>query len=159
MSDPGPSQDRRVVLLDVGVDVLRAVTRYLDDLVRECQLIEVGAGQGLATTEPVHHLADGLLAVDRVHELQPQVVEAVDRGHDHLDLVLAVTERAPERMAKLGVLLDEAAELQRRGCLLLAPLPSELDRRLRWALDQITAQVADHAEPRPFESAPRPTTA
>ncbi len=142
------------MLPDLTVEDAHAIGRYLDDLVRECQLIEVGVGEGVATTVRVRNLADGVLAMARVRELQLQVVDAAERGADELDLVLAVTDAAADRVAKLRELLDDVAELQRQGMLLLEPLPPTRDRLLRWCFEQISRQVTIGATPAPFDPEP-----
>jgi hypothetical protein len=152
-SDADLPKDRRVVLLNVRVDVLERIGRHLDDLVRECQLIEVGASQGMTTAPRVSNLAYGVLAVARVQEFAPQVVEAVERGADRLDLVMLVSAQAPDRVAKLRDLLYEAHRLQQQGMLLLPRLEPEMEDRLHWALDQVVVQVGEGAPPAAFDPA------
>jgi hypothetical protein len=144
------------VLRNVDVSVLTHFSRHLDDLVRECQLIEVGAAQGLDTSASVANLAEGVLAVTRVREgVLPQVVDAAARGEDRVDIELQVTERAAERVAKLRQLFQDAAELQRRGLLLLDPLDEDIEAQAQWAMQEIVDQVEHGAEPTEYSGTGR----
>lgn len=144
---------RQAVLLSVTPDNFLAAERYLDDVVRECQLIAVGEQAGLDVPRHLERLADEMLQVMAVRdELHAQVVTAAERGEAAIDVIVTVKPEGPARVRRLLALLEDFEEAARAGRLLAVPSDPEISSRLRWALNQVADQVANGVKPQPYEA-------
>jgi anti-anti-sigma factor len=136
-----------VMLLSLPVAVHGRAAAHQDALQREFDLLRAG-GDG-------HDVPARLLAL--VDELEgrygglsdrptAELVAALDRGDEAIDLTLEVPPDTGESLARLGDLLDDADAYCREGVSLMTlttPLESLLYRR--WAIGQFAEQIAGGA--------------
>ena len=146
-----------VRLVDIPVDVHRAVTEHQEELRSEFQLIGLGSAQGeVDVPKRLFELIDELN--DRFEEAStPQRVildEAMARGDAVIPELRYVLPRGvDEGSAALSRMLDECDDFCRRGeGLLTLATPPEAVAYRRWFLGEFVAQVRG-ADPLPWPEA------
>jgi PAS domain S-box-containing protein len=137
-----PEGWRAVTLEQLPVRLVQASERQLDDLVRELQLLAIDPAAPL----PSHYraAADELLARYGANREAGRVEAraAAEAGVARIDLTLTVPEEAGLELIHLTELLDQLAELCRRGTL-LAPAPSpEVSAYRHWCANEVGRQLA-----------------
>ena len=145
----------RAALLPVDLDRLppetfRQVVVYLDDVLRECQLVLVAEAQGQPTDPALSEVAKGLVPV--IEEIG-DAFEAADvrsDGAGSLRLTGSLTVGQAATIADLQVQLVHLRTLGRRGDLLLDSDP-EIAALLTWIWEEISDQLHGRA-PRPYRS-------
>jgi hypothetical protein len=147
--DPEPR--RPVHLKAVPLDDLIALQLYFDDMVRELQLIAVGAADDRAAYR-LHRLA-----IHTQHEIararndlhvQAQVHLREDR---HVaDLVVDLRPSAIQATQALVPLVDAFDEASRSGTLLTNPCSDGGRRLLEWLVEEVEAQLEADRPPQPY---------
>lgn len=144
----------RVVRL-VGLPTARFIALHLhvDDLLRELEIISLGAGSGaVAVPAEVRDVTRELLArYSETRQSAWQQAEAAQRrGGDTVDIQVAVPLDAVDAVQDLVDLFDRADALCREGVLLTLPASAELVELRRWTAEEVVRQVRSGAEPTPF---------
>ena len=144
----------RVVRL-VGLPTARFIALHLhvDDLLRELEIISLGASSGaVAVPAEVRDVTRELLArySDTRQSAWQQAEAAQRRGGDTVDIEVALPVDAVDAVHELVSLFDRADALCRDGVLLTLPASPELVELRRWTAEEITRQVRLGAEPTPF---------
>lgn len=150
--DAPPEGWRTVTLVGLPVRLLQASELHLDDLARELQLLAIDRDRLL----PDHHrgVAEELMARYSLNREagRREARLASAAGADRLDLTLAVPEDAGPDMIHLTEVLDQLAEMCRRGTLLTAPPSAEVSAYRHWCANEIGRQLAGRPpRPCPFE--------
>lgn len=142
----------------VGLPTARFIALHLhvDDLLRELEIISLGASSGaVAVPVEVRDVTRELL--DRYSETRQSAWEQADaaqkRGGETVDIEVVVPLEAVDAVAELVDLFDRADALCREGVLLTLPSSPELVELRRWTADEITRQVRLGAAPTPFPAA------
>lgn len=139
-----------VRLRGLPVRLVLAGTAYIDDLVREFQLLDAAR---LPATQRFRDMIEITF-----EEVSPAAITAAANraraaGESVVDLELGLTPAMAVRLRQMSEVLDQATELVRRG-LLLTPLPtSEEVAFRRWMISEMVRQLSG-AEPFdcPFDS-------
>jgi len=146
-----PTPRRPVRLKAVPLDELVALQLYFDDMVRELQLIAVGAADDRAAYR-LHRLA-----IHTQHEiararndLHVQARARLDDGQRVADLVVDVRPSAVQATQALIPLVEAFDEASRNGMLLTAPCSAACRQLLEWMVVEVERQIEADGEPRPF---------
>ena len=147
--------DRAAVLpvdLDhVPPETFRQVVVYLDDVLRECQLVLVSQGQGRAVGVELADIASGL--VPDIEEIGDafRAAEATTNDDGTLHLQGALTATQASLIGSLQLRLVQVRQLGRRGALLLESDPQVIQLMV-WIWEEISDQLHGRA-PRPYAHA------
>jgi PAS domain S-box-containing protein len=137
-----PEDWRTVTLVGLPVRLVLASTLQLDDLARELQLLAIERNRLL----PPHYrsIAEEMLArYAGNHERgrrEARLAEAA--GADRMDLTIGLPEDGGPELVHLTELLDQLAELSRRGTLLSPPPSAEVSAFRHWCANEIGRQLA-----------------
>jgi len=150
--DPEP---RRAVHLNaVPLDELVSLQLYFDDMVRELQLIAVGAADDRAAYR-LHRLA-----IHTQHEiararnvLHVQAQAHIDEGRHVADLVVDLRPSAVQATQALIPLVDAFDDASRSGTLLTTPCSDGSRRLLTWMVEEVEAQLETNRAPQPYPGA------
>lgn len=145
MNEPTDPLALRTIDLDgLPVELFRNAVVYLDDALRECQLVLVAQGQGVATDADLGEVAHAL--VPDIEEIADafRASEATTNDDGTLRLVGSLLVAQSATVADLQVQLVQLGRLGRRGDLLLEsdPLVAAL---LTWVWEEIADQL--HGRP------------
>jgi anti-sigma regulatory factor (Ser/Thr protein kinase) len=139
---------RHVRIADIPTALLNGAKSHLDDLVRECALLnEAAPAQGSADPElldlaaRLSHLATELVGFR--NQVRRQAVDAVQRGAPTLTLELDLPVSLRPRLVDYQKALDEAEKHNLAGRLLLPAAPAEQAEFRRWKLDRILEQLGN----------------
>lgn len=137
---------RHVRIEDIPTALLNGAKSHLDDLVRDCALLNEAAAAQERADDDLLDLATRLsrLATDLVgfrNQVRRQAVEAVQRGAQTLTLELDLPVSLRARLVDYQEALDEAEEHNLAGRLLLPAAPAEQAEFRRWKLDRILEQL------------------
>ena len=137
---------RHVRIEQVPTALLNGAKSHLDDLVRDCALLnEAAAAQGRADPElldlaaRLSHLATDLVGFR--NQVRRQTVDAVQRGTPTLTLELDLPVSLRARLIDYQQALDEAEDYNLAGRLLLPAAPAEQAEFRRWKLNRILEQL------------------
>lgn len=136
-----PAAERRVVLDGLPEAAFQAAVGYLDDALRECQLVLVAESQGHSTDAGLSRVARSLVPdIEEVGDaFRAARSEIDDDGTLRLTGALALDQAA--LIADIQVLLVHLRTLSRRGDLLLESDP-ETAQLLTWVWEEISDQLA-----------------
>lgn len=144
----------RAALLPVDLDRLppetfRQVVVYLDDVLRECQLVLVSQSQGRAVGTELADIASGL--VPDIEEIGDafRAAEATTNDDGTLHLVGALTANQASLIASLQLRLVQVRHLGRRGALLLDSDP-QVVQLAEWIWEELSDQLHGRP-PRPYQ--------
>ncbi len=143
---------RRTIVLDgLPSASFPACVGYLDDALRECQLVLVAAGQGHRTDPELDRVARAL--VPHIEEIGDafRAASSTVNPDGSLRLEGSLTLDQAAMVTDLQVQLVHLRILGRRGDLLLDSDP-EIAQLLTWIWEEIADQLAGRA-PRPYASA------
>jgi hypothetical protein len=149
-----PEARQPVHLNSVPLDELIALQLYFDDMVRELQLIAVGAADDRAAYR-LHRLAihtQHEIARART-ELHLQTQAHIDEGRHVADLVIDLRPSAVPATQALIPLVDAFDEASRGGTLLTTPCTDASRRLLSWLVEEVEAQLETHRAPQPYPGA------
>ena len=148
---------RHVRIEGIRTALLNGAKSHLDDLVRDCTLLNEAAPASKRADPELLDLAARLshLATELVgfrNQIRRQAVDAVQRGAPTLtlELDLPVSLRAP--LVEYQQALDEAEEHNLAGRLLLPAAPAEQAEFRRWKLDRILEQLGNASAVAPTTS-------
>ncbi|HEX2039881.1 MAG TPA: SpoIIE family protein phosphatase [Acidimicrobiales bacterium] len=152
LSVPQPFEIVEVELRDVPSLVVVQSSEYLDELLRELELVRLGARQGVTGVAYPHRL---LVLVDRIlsywagsrDETRHQAEAALREGRSTVDLHLALPRVAAMIAEQFVALLDEIEEFSAKGRLLTVPPRDELRRFQRWFCEETAAQLRGQRGP------------
>jgi hypothetical protein len=147
--DPVPRQP--VHLNAVPLDELMALQLYFDDMVRELQLIAVGAADDRAAYR-LHRLAihtQHEIARAR-NELHLQAQTHLEQGRHVADLVVDLRPSAVQATQALIPLVDAFDDASRSGTLLTTPCTDGSRKLLMWMVDEVEAQLQTARAPQPY---------
>ncbi|HEX2039179.1 MAG TPA: SpoIIE family protein phosphatase, partial [Acidimicrobiales bacterium] len=152
LSVPQPFDVVEVELHDVPSLVVVQSSEYLDELLRELELVRLGARQGVTGTAYPHRL---LVLVDRIlsswsssrDDTRRQAEVALREGRPTLDLRIALPRVAAMIAEQFVALLDEIEEFSADGRLLTVPPRDELRRFQRWFCAEAAAQLRGERGP------------
>lgn len=142
----GPAPDTRVVRLgQVRADLLHGAKSHLDDLVRECVLVQAATGSDTVRDE-LSELAGRLtdLSVRLVsfrNQIRRQALSAGASREVFLTLELRLPASLCPVLAEYRKVLDEVDELAERGVLLTGTDTHEHRSFRRWKLDSVIQQL------------------
>ncbi|WP_421118729.1 hypothetical protein ACE2AJ_15365 [Aquihabitans daechungensis] len=139
---------RRPIVLDGLPEApFRAAVGYLDDALRECQLVLVAQSQGHRTDADLGRVASGL--VPDIEEIGDafRAAEATSDGAGSLRLAGTLTVGQAATIADLQVQLVHLRILGRRGDLLLDSDP-EIAALLTWIWEETSDQLQGRAPAR-----------
>jgi hypothetical protein len=128
---------------------------HFDELMRELQLVDLGAQSGTTHRDLPQRLTDLVAELTtryqaRVDELDALRNEAIERGEVAMDLVYNLPVEAKASVEKIGALLEECDEFCRNGAhLLTLATPPEIAEFRRWNLTEVLRQI-EGAEPTPW---------
>jgi len=142
---------RSIVLDGLPEEPFRAAVGYLDDALRECQLVLVARSQGHRTDAELGSVASRL--VPDIEEIADafRAAEATSDGAGSLRLVGTLMVGQDATIADLQVQLVHLRTLGRRGDLLLESDP-ETAALLTWIAEETSDQLHGRA-PRPYRPA------
>ncbi|HWJ60516.1 MAG TPA: hypothetical protein VNS19_00985 [Acidimicrobiales bacterium] len=147
-----PAQVRRPIVLDgLPAAAFQVAVGYLDDALRECQLVLVAESQGHATDPDLSHVARAL--VPAIEEVGDAFRAADSRSNPDGTLRLSgsLTVGQAAIVADIQVQLVHLRILGRRGDLLLESDP-ETAQLLTWVWEEVSDQIAGRP-PRPYRLA------
>lgn len=147
----GPA--RSAVELDrVPPETFRSMVVYLDDVLRECQLVLVSEGQGRAVGQDLADIASGLVPdLEAIGDAFRRAdVERNDDGTFHLRGQLDADQAA--LIPGLQLRLVQIRQLGRRGALLLDSDPTVIGLMV-WVWEELSDQLAGRPA-RPYRPAP-----
>lgn len=140
--DAPPDGWRAVTLLGLPVRLVQASERQLDDLARELQLLAIDRDRLL----PARHrgVAEELLAryAANREKSRREARLAAAAGAERLDITLPVPEDGAAELIHLTEVLDQLAEMCRRGTLLTAPPSAEVSAYRHWCANETGRQLA-----------------
>lgn len=142
-----------VRLLGLPTALYIALHLHVDDLLRELEIISLGASSGaVAVPAEVRDVTRELLArYSETRQSAWQQAEAAQRrGGDTVDIEVTVPVAGVDAVQELVDLFDRADALCREGVLLTLPAPPELVELRHWTADEVMRQVRLGAEPRPY---------
>ncbi|HWJ98712.1 MAG TPA: hypothetical protein VNQ33_11175 [Acidimicrobiales bacterium] len=148
------AERRPIVLEGLPEAAFRSAVGYLDDALRECQLVLVAEGQGHETDAELSRVARSL--VPDLEEVGDAFRAAGSQVRDDgtLRLAGALTVDQAALVADIQVLLVHLRILGRRGDLLLESDP-EIAQLLTWVWEEVSDQLAGRP-PRPYRRASPP---
>jgi GAF domain-containing protein/anti-sigma regulatory factor (Ser/Thr protein kinase) len=134
---------------------------YVDELVRELELVRLGGRQGVLRSDyPQRVLA---VIEDVVHRyaaargmMRDQAESALASGAATFTLEIDLPPAAAVAMSEFAALLDEVEGLARRGLLLTVPPASEVRALQRWLWAEIVRQVRGDPDPVPVPAGAGP---
>ncbi|MDQ3756844.1 MAG: SpoIIE family protein phosphatase [Actinomycetota bacterium] len=149
---PQPFEVVDIELHDVPSLVVVQSSEYLDELLRELELVRLGTKQGVTGAAYPHRL---LVLVDRIlsywggsrDDTRRQAEEALQEGRQSLDLRLPLPRVAALIAEQFVALLDEIEQFSRTGQLLTVPPRAELRRFQRWFGAEVAAQLRGERGP------------
>lgn len=128
-----------VVLAELPGPTFDAAVSHLADVLRECQLVLVGRGQGAEVDPELADLAAALLP--DLEELRDLLRRAtVERRDDRVRLEVDLAPADGALLAHVQVLLEQLRHVNRRGGLLATPAP-EVTELLTWMWAEIADQL------------------
>jgi hypothetical protein len=140
-----------VHLLAVPLDAFVSLLGHFDDMVRELQLIAVGANDEGAA--PRLHA----IAVHTQHEvararndLHVQARAALDAQQQVADLEVDLRPSAVAASHSLVPLIDSFDEMSRSGAVLTASCAPAARRVLEWIVEEVDSQLMTDRAPRAF---------
>lgn len=150
---PAGAEMRMVRLLGIPTARYIALHLHIDDLLRELEIIALGASSGaVAVPAEVRDVTRELLG--RYSETRQsawqQAEEAQRRGGERVDIEVSVPVEGVDAVQELVELFDRADALSQEGVLLTLPASPDLVELRRWSADEITRQVQRGAAPTPF---------
>lgn len=149
MRDP---DERCPILLDgLPPRLFEEAVGYLDDALRECQLVLVAESQGHVTDEDLGRVARAL--VPDIEAMRDAFVEAESslNGDGTVRLAGSLLCGQASMVVHLQVQLVHLRDLERRGDLLLESDP-QASQLLTWVWDAVADQLAGRPA-RPFRAA------
>lgn len=147
-----PLSGARVIELDrLPPETFRKMVVYLDDVLRECQLVLVSQDQGRDVSVELGDIASGL--VPDIEEIADAFRAAEDSVKDDGTLHLrgSLTADQASLIASLQMRLVQVRQLGRRGALLLESDPQVIALMV-WVWEEISDQLAGRAA-RPYRHA------
>jgi hypothetical protein len=147
----GGPEPLAVVLDRVPAETFRAVVVYLDDVLRECQLVLVAQSQGRSVGQDLADIASGLVPdIEEIADaFRSASVDANDDGTLHLRGFLGADQAAV--IASLQLRLVQIRQLGRRGVLLLDSDPVVIQLMV-WIWEELSDQLAGRPA-RPYQPA------
>ncbi|MCU1371750.1 MAG: hypothetical protein JWO77_2944 [Ilumatobacteraceae bacterium] len=146
----------RAAVLPVDLDrvppaTFRHMVVYLDDVLRECQLVLVSQSQGRAVSTELADIASGL--VPDIEEIGDafRAAEITERDDGTLHLSGALTANQASLLAGMQVRLVQVRQLGRRGALLLDSDPQVI-QLMEWVWEELADQLRGR-RPRPYQHA------
>ncbi|MDQ1437904.1 MAG: hypothetical protein QOK43_1533 [Acidimicrobiaceae bacterium] len=156
---PTESADVHHVRIE-GLPALAVVQgdEYVDELVRELELVRLGGRQGVLRSDYPHRL---LAIIEDVvtryaaarGAMRDQAESALATGRDTFTLEVDLPVVAAAAMAEFAALLDEVEGFGRTGLLLTVPPPEDVRTLQRWVMAEYVRQLRGLSEP----GAPGPT--
>jgi hypothetical protein len=133
----------------VPATTFRQMVVYLDDVLRECQLVLVAQGQGRAVATDVADIASGL--VPDLEEIGDafRAADATENADGTLHLRGSLTAEQAQLIASLQLRLVQIRQLGRRGALLLESDPQVVSLMV-WVWEEVADQLAGRP-PRPYQ--------
>lgn len=128
---------------------------HFDELLREFQLLDLGAASGTANRPLPHRLTDMVSELTdryraRIDELDVLRNAALAHGQTSMDLVYDLPVDAKQAVEDLGALLEECDAFCRNGeHLLTLATPPEIAEFRRWNLGEVVRQI-DGRPPTPW---------
>ena len=153
---PAPVGTHVVCLLGVPMETFRAVVRHDDTIIRELELLAIGAGSpsgggGIpdALRDLVHRARGGFVSLRE--PFRRAAAEGPETGIADLEVLL--TSVAPAGLRRYVDLVERAEESMGEDRF-LSDAPSADLRRLRaWVSAEVTAQIVEGREPTRFSAA------
>lgn len=141
-----------VAMLDVPAVVVVRQSEYLDELMRELELVRLGRMQGLGGGGYPHRL---LVLVDEVLTLwataregtRQQAEHALAAGHTLVDIHLPLPPIAAVAADHFGALLAEVEQFARDGQLLTVAPPEDVRQFQTWFLAETKRQLVEGTGP------------
>lgn len=145
-----------VRIVGLPIDVYRESQEHVDELLREFALIrERDPDDSPAVPRRLLDLVDRLTVQFSgfTAAQEAQLRDAVEHGHESIDLVYRVPRETKEAVIALGAMLDDADAFCRSGKhLLTLTTPPRAVAFRQWFLDEFTRQI-EGGEPRPWQAA------
>lgn len=151
---PPPAGERGTRFLGVPVDVYLRLQEQNDAVLRELELLAF-----TADLDPSPELIEVIERSRRYFNVtregfRKEVLAASRRGDDRVDLVGLWDAATVAPSADYVALFERAEELADRGELLIRPADAEVHRLRRWFVQEMSRQLLDREEPRPFAAQP-----
>lgn len=155
MSDP--AEPRSLRFLGVPVKLYLSLQEHNDAMLRELAFLTADR-----RTPETARLAELLRAIVRAEHtavaesrsrLRTQVLEALERGDEIIDLEDDASLYAVSTSFDYVDLLDGVDALCREGKLVLVASSPDVQRLRRWFATEVRDQVVHHAAPTPFDAA------
>jgi hypothetical protein len=145
---------RPVAFVGVPVDVYLRLQEQNDAVLRELELLAFTADHE-GDVDPSPQLVEVIERSRRYFNqtregFRTVVSAAAERGEAVIDLRGAVPVTGIAPSADLVGLFEQAEELARSGELLIGPADEDVARLRRWFVDELTAQLLEGHDPRPF---------
>ena len=149
----GDAQLVDVVLLGLPVEVHRRTSEHSDELQREFALLLASSAAGADVPQRLLALVEELGTRYRgfTEGSQQQLLDALERGDESIDLLYRVPRDVGDAVARLNGLLDEADDFCRNGDLLTLAAPEEALAYRRWFLGEFQRQAEGEA-PTPWSA-------
>ena len=144
-----PGELEAVVLQDLPLSLALYSDEHLDDLVREFQLISLGAPTTQATAE-LAELIEKILAFYAAprHSARNRARELVAAGHQRGDITMLLPPEAATDIQRLHALVLEADRFCRQGQLLSLTVSAQVMSLREWIVFQVVHQL-EGAQPTP----------
>ena len=142
-----------VSLLELPVEVHRRTSEHSDELQREFALLLASSAAGADVPRRLLALVEELGTRYRgfTEGSQQQLLDALERGDESIDLVYRVPRDVGSAVVHLNGLLDEADDFCRNGDLLTLAAPEEALAYRRWFLGEFQRQAGGEA-PTPWSA-------
>jgi anti-sigma regulatory factor (Ser/Thr protein kinase) len=158
VNSPPPAGERGTRFLGVPVDVYLRLQEQNDAVLRELELLAFTADHA-GDVDPSPELVEVIERSRRYFNVtregfRKEVLAASRRGEDTVDLVGLWDAASVVPAADYVALFERAEELAERGELLIRPADPKVHRLRRWFVEEMSRQLLDREEARPFAAQP-----
>lgn len=149
-ADALPRGWKEIVVPQAPVALSVRIDEHIDEVIRELQLVDASPS---SPTAELAALIQRLISVPFArHTGRAQALDALERGLEHVDIVMPVPREAAGQVRDLLDTMRAADELCRSHQLLAVPATEEMDLLREWFTHNMVGQLEHDAEPVSYDA-------